>query len=309
MAIPADFCTLRYLAAKKSVDDRALNGHVLQGLKAVFDQPRGDQPAEVLDIGAGSASMLERLVRWGILRRARYEAIDLNPEHIGEAKRLLPVWARGQGFDLMSETVADERWLERGTDRISVRFEAVDVHAFIAREAGRRHWDLLVGHSFLDLVDTARVLPGLISLVRPGGLLYLTMNFDGVTIIEPPLDPALDQDILALYHATMDNRLVEGQPSGDSQTGRHLLARLGEQGVEIVAAGSSDWVVFPTGGCYPEDEAYFLHFIIHLIDSSLKGHPSLPPGRFSRWITARHSQIEQGRLILIAHQIDILGRR
>jgi SAM-dependent methyltransferase len=282
---------------------------VLQSLKAVFDQPRGDRPAEVLDIGAGSGAMLERLTRWGILRRARYEAIDLDPEHINEAKRLLPVLVRDQGFDLTNETAAADRWLERGEDRISVRFETVDVHEFIAREAGRRRWDLLVGHAFLDLVDTTRVLPGLISLARPGGLLYLTMNFDGVTIIEPSLDPALDQVILTLYHATMDTRLVEGQPSGDSQTGRHLLGRLGEQGVEIVAAGSSDWVVYPTGGCYPKDEAYFLHFIINLIDASLKGHPSLDPGRFSRWIATRHSQVEQGCLIFIAHQIDILGRR
>ncbi|MEW6335676.1 MAG: class I SAM-dependent methyltransferase [Thermodesulfobacteriota bacterium] len=308
MAIPSDFSYLRYLAAKRSVDDRALNRYVLEHLKRGLGRSGQTPPAEVLEIGAGSGAMLERLARRGILKRARYEAIDLVPEHIGEARRLLPLWARDLGFTPMDETGAGLR-LERGTDCLAVRFEAIDVHAFIRREAGRRRWDLLVSHAFLDLVDAGSVLPGLLSLVSPGGLLYLTMNFDGVTILEPPLDPALDEAILALYHATMDNRRVGGHPSGDSRTGRRLLGRLGTQGVEIAAAGSSDWVIHPAGGRYPYDEAYFLHFIVNLIDASVKGHPSLDPGRLSRWIGARHAQIEQGALILIAHQIDILGRR
>lgn len=105
----------------------------------------------------------------------------------------------------------------------------------------------------------------------------------------------------------MDNRIIEEQPSGDSRTGRHLLTRLREQGIEILAAGSSDWVVFPGNDGYLRDEAYFLHFIINLIDTSLKGHPCLDPDRFARWIGIRHSQIERRELVLIAHQIDLLG--
>jgi hypothetical protein len=144
--------------------------------------------------------------------------------------------------------------------------------------------------------------------MRPGGLLSLTMNFDGLTILEPPVDAALDEKILALYHQSMDSRVIAGQPSGDSLTGRRLLTRLREQGVVILAAGSSDWVVFPRDGGYPGDEAYFLHFIVNLIDTTLKGRPGLDPGRFARWVGIRHSQIGRGELVLIAHQIDLLGR-
>jgi hypothetical protein len=78
--------------------------------------------------------------------------------------------------------------------------------------------------------------------------------------------------------------------------------------VEIRAAGSSDWVIFPGSGGYPGDEAYFCHFIVNGIDLSLKDHPRLDPERFARWIAARHSQIERRELVLIAHQIDLLGR-
>jgi SAM-dependent MidA family methyltransferase len=47
----------RYLAAKKTVDDRALNKDVWQRLR----QAMPDQP-DILEIGAGIGTMVERLV-------------------------------------------------------------------------------------------------------------------------------------------------------------------------------------------------------------------------------------------------------
>jgi SAM-dependent methyltransferase len=307
MAIPDEYYFIRYLVAKKGVDDRALNRHVLQSLEKALTRPGRGLPPDILEVGAGIGTMLERLAGWGILKSARYEAIDLAPDLISEAVRLVPLWADDHGFTRL-EDPASAFCLERGEERISLRFEAIDLYQFIERERRRRNWDLLIAHAFLDLVDTSRILPGLISLTRPGGLLSLTMNFDGLTILEPPVDIAFDREILALYHQSMDNRVIEGRPSGDSRTGRHLLTRLREQGVVILAAGSSDWVVIPGSEGYPGDAAYFLHYIINLIDTSLKGHPCLDPDRFARWIGIRHSQIERCELVLIAHQIDLLGR-
>lgn len=309
MAIPDEYPFVRYLAAKKGIDDRSLNGHVLHALEtALADAPRG-RPLEVLEVGAGIGTMLERLTGRGILKNVRYEAIDIEPDLIAEAVRRVPLWACDQGFQTGADPdPACAFCLEGGEGRISVRFEAVDLHRFLEREQGRRNRDLLIAHAFMDLVDLSRTLPGLVSLMRPGGLLCLTLNFDGLTLLEPPVDPAFDGEILALYHRSMDGRVIAGQPSGGSRTGRRLLTRLREQGVEILAAGSSDWVVFPGRGGYPGDEAFFLHFIVNLIDTTLKGHPGLDPIRFARWIAVRHSQIEQGDLVLIAHQIDLLGR-
>jgi len=59
---------------------------------------------------------------------------------------------------------------------------------------------------------------------------------------------------------------------------------------------------------YPADEAYFLHFIIHTMHTALSGHPDLDAGRFAAWIAQRHAQVEQGTLVYIAHQLDLLGR-
>ena len=100
-------------------------------------------------------------------------------------------------------------------------------------------------------------LPGLVSLLRPGGLCYFTIAFDGATILQPVIDPVLDVQIETLYHQTMDLRRIAGQRSGDSCTGRHLFGHLRAAGVEILDAGSSDWVIFAGPQGYPSDEAYF----------------------------------------------------
>jgi hypothetical protein len=122
------------------------------------------------------------------------------------------------------------------------------------------------------------------------------------------IDAELDPRIEILYHRTMDERRTRGSPSGGSHTGRQLLSLLLEMDIDVLAAGSSDWVVFPQNSAYLADEAYFLHFIVHTIDGALRGHPELDPPDFESWIQTRHAQIERGELTYIAHQLDLLGR-
>ncbi len=64
--------------------------------------------------------------------------------------------------------------------------------------------------------------------------------------------PVLDQKIEDLYHASMDERMTNGVKSGDSRTGRHLFGHLRTAGVDVLAAGASDWVVHAgVDGRYP----------------------------------------------------------
>jgi hypothetical protein len=148
-------------------------------------------------------------------------------------------------------------------------------------------------------------LSKLFSLVKSDGLAWLTLNFDGVTSLEPIIDPVLDTLIERLYHQTMDERPT----GGDSQSGRHLFNYLKDAGAEILAAGSSDWVVYPENGKYPADEAYFLHFILQFFEQSLTGHPELEPKAFADWLKERRAQIDRGELVYIAHQMDFLAQR
>ena len=307
MSIPHTYSFTRYLTAKKSVDDRALNQSVWQSLVAALPRATPEKSLQILEVGAGLGTMVERLFAGGMLTHATYTAIDMEPTLIAEARSRLPQWAAAQGLQVQQDSQAPLH-MQRPGQYIRVETEAIDLLRFIAREQGQRTWDLLIAQAFLDLVDVPTTLPALLSLLRPGGLLYCPITFDGATVLQPELDPELDVAIEACYHQTMDRRLVAGKPSGDSRTGRHLFAHLEAAGAEVLAAGSSDWVVFAGANGYSADEAYFLHFIIHTVHTALTGHADLDAGRFTAWIAQRHAQVEQGTLVYIAHQLDLLGR-
>ena len=312
---------VRYLAAKRTVDDRALNRNVWNTLSAVLPPVTADRPLRVIEVGAGVGTMLERMTTRRMLKRAVYTAVDADAASLREALRLLPIWAGALGCRVSEAQVSRAHpgattshgarlTNEQDDIDILVELEAADVFDFVAREAGRRSWDVLLAHAFLDLLDIPSALPKLLSLVRPGGLCYLTINFDGATILQPEIEPAFDDEIERLYHRTMDERMTGGQRSGDSRSGRHLFGLLRDAGVNILDAGSSDWVVFAGQDGYPADEAYFLHFIIDTMRGAIIDHPALVSrrARFADWIEQRRRQIDENKLVYIAHQLDFVGQ-
>jgi SAM-dependent methyltransferase len=308
---PASYSFTRYLAAKKSVDDRSLNQHVWAQLAATLPPSSRENPLRVIEIGAGIGTMIERLLERGLLGDAHYTAIDNQPENLSAARLRLEGWALAQNMEI--QTWSNHVLLEKDHHQITVSLEHADVLDLIAdQDAGQQGSgpgaDLLLAHAVLDLLDVPAVLPGLLRLLTPGGLFYFSLNFDGLTLLEPAIDPELDDLIPILYHRTMDERLVGGKPSGDSRTGRHLFTHLKNAGAKLLAAGASDWVVYPLQGSYPGDEAYFLHFIIHTIHQALGDSSEMNPARLNDWIAKRHAQIDRGELVYIAHQIDMLGR-
>ena len=278
----------RYLSSKKTVDDRALNQHVWQTMMKHLPAATADNPLRVLELGAGIGTMVERLVEHNVLTYAHYTALDAEASNIEVAKQRLNALP----------------------DTIHLELEAIDCFDFVVREQTQPQWDVLIAHAFLDLLHLPTALPQLLSLLRANGYFYFTINFDGATILQPPIDSAFDAQVETLYHRTMDERITAGKPSGDSQTGRHLFQQLPQAGATILAAGSSDWVVFASqeGKRYPADEGYFLHYIINTMAGALRGHPELDEARFSKWIATRHAQIDAGELVYIAHQLDFFGR-
>lgn len=302
--IPSDFSFERYLSAKKSVDDRALNQHVWKCLK---DHLPSGRTLQVLEVGAGIGTMIERMLEWGALHDAEYTAIDADEVNITAANQRLKRWGMQNGWQVNQS--APGGWLLKGENaQLAVHLQAIDLFDFIREQAGKRQWDLLVAHAFLDLIDIPSTLPQLVKLVRPGGLFYFTINFDGATIFQPEINADFDALVERCYHHSMDERITAGRPSGDSRSGRHLFKHLSQQGLRLLDAGASDWVVFANGQDYPQDEAYFLHFILHTMQQELQAHPDLEARRFSAWITERHAQVERGELVYIAHQLDLLAQ-
>lgn len=307
MPIPKEYSFILYLSAKKSVDDRALNCRVRDKFAATLLQTIQKKPVQILELGAGIGTMVERMIDWGLASNAEYTAIDANADNIEEACDRLRRWALGNGFKSSQEQDGALR-IQMENGQISVTFINANVYDFFENEKTSILWDLGLAHAFMDLVDIAELLPRFCSRIRPGGLLYLTLNYDGETILLPVINPHLDKQILRLYNQSMDERRRNGKKAGDSQTGRHLFQHLQMANADILAAGSSDWVVFPSSQRYTPDEAYFLHFIVDTIYQELKGYPSLDGKLFENWINLRHTQVETGKLIFIAKQLDILAR-
>lgn len=286
----------RYLLAKQSVDDRALNKDVLSALRANLP----DQPIRIIEVGAGIGTMLRRLVRWDVIRQCEYVLVDEMAENIEYASGWIPQWATEAGLGVER---SGENFLRVFGHSHNIRIHLEQADAFDFVQKNQEPADLLIAHAFLDLLPMPESLQKLLSLTK--GPAWLTINFDGVTTFEPIVDIALDEQIEQLYHRTMDTR----QTGGDSRSGRHLFGHLRSANAEILAAGASDWVVHAVNGKYPDDEAYFLHFILHFFEESLEGHPELNTRAFSRWVQERRAQIERGELVYIAHQMDFLVKR
>ncbi len=285
----------RYLLAKQTVDDRALNRPVLEALKANLQQA----PLRIIEVGAGMGNMLARLLDWAVIRQADYVHVDAMEENIRFASDWIPTWARQAGLKVETPGVNEIRIFDKEKD-VHIQLIRADVFDFIHSRPAPA--DLLIANAFLDLLPMPDSLPGLLSLTKD--LAWLTINFDGVTAFEPEIDAELDGLIEGLYHRSMDERPT----GGDSQAGRHLLSHLKTVGAHILAAGASDWVVHAVDGKYPADEAYFLHFILHFFEESLTGHAALERAAFADWLAKRRRQIDDGELIYIAHQLDVLAR-
>jgi SAM-dependent methyltransferase len=284
----------RYLAAKRSVDDRALNRRVLDDLCRLL--PAG--APRVLEIGAGLGTMVARLLDWGVLSAGEYTLLDVDRQLLRDSRAWLGDWAAEQGRPV--ELLPDGLLL----GELRVRMVEAELGAHLAGADGEPA-DVLISNAFLDLVEVPVVLPGLLRLLVPGGLYWFTVNFDGDTVFQP--DDPRDDHVLGAYHATMDERVRFGRPAGESRTGRHLFGHLAAASAPVLSSGSSDWVVHagPDGG-YPDDEAHFVDCILQTVEEAVADR--VPPADLAGWVAARRRQLADGDLVYIAHQLDVLGR-
>lgn len=295
----------RYLAVKKSIDDRALNHQVWQTLcRALAQTATIDEPVRIVEIGAGIGTMFERIVDRGLLTGpASYLATDSDPGQLKSARQYLLQWAIKRGH-LLAWTDEQQGRLQTATADIALRFEAADAEHLAGGLGVASPFHLLIAHAVLDLIDFPLLLPQLLSRLTAGGLAYLTCNFDGETIFLP--EAADDLQVVQIYHGSMEARL-----KGASRTGRRLLGFLQRPDLSLLAAGSSDWLIFPRQRRYTDDENYFLHTIIDMVAKELAQKGGTPDERqnLATWIDLRHRQVELGELTFLARHLDFLVKR
>lgn len=291
-----DYSFQRYLLSKQTVDDRALNKDVVNALRVHL--PPG--PVSVIEVGAGIGTMLKRLVEWDIFCHGEYLLVDALEQNLAYAREWIPQWADAVGLSVERIGQNQLRICDTTHD-IRIRLECADVFHFIDKNQAPA--DLLIAHAFLDLFPMPDRLAEILSLTNR--LAWLTINFDGISSLEPSVDPIVDETVERLYHATMDTRPT----GGNSRMGRKLFEHLRSIPAEILSAGASDWVVHPRNGTYPADEKYFLHFILYFFETALKDCHELDTAAFQQWLGKRHEQVECGELVYIAHQMDFLITR
>jgi SAM-dependent methyltransferase len=287
----------RYLSAKTTVDDRALNRQVLAELCRLM--PAG--APRVLEVGAGLGTMVARLLDWGVLAAGEYILLDADRQLLECSRRWLLDWAAARGVhsDLLPDglRVGDLR----------VRLVQAEIGGYLKAAHGQLA-DVLIANAVLDLIDVPAILPGLLRLLVPGGVYWFSINYDGESVFAP--GHPYDDQVMRAYHRDMDERIRYGRPAGESRTGRRLFHHLRDAGAPALAAGSSDWVVHPApDGNYPADEAYFLHSILATIRDALRNrHDRVEPADLADWLVVRCRQLAAGELVYIAHQLDFVGR-
>ena len=306
---PATYSTQRYLAAKRTVDDRALDEGVLDRLaRSVPNSPA------VLEVGAGIGTMVERLLDRGLLSGAvTYVAVDLDAASVAAARERLPERARAAGYEVRrpaddpASFVFERDGAADGPERLTLTLRVADAVAVADAIAGANGdrvdlddgttlpapaagFDLLVGAAFLDLLSWPAV-ETLVGAVRPGGHCYFPITFDGTTTFAPAPDPEFERRLERAFHAHLD------AGAGTSRAGRRTLDRLPDADVDVVAAAGSDWNVSPATTAadagagaragagagrrdpvpgtarYSADEAYFLHHLVELVRGALSSGP------------------------------------
>ncbi len=306
MAEPETYSYPRYLRAKKTVDARALNHRVWsEFLDALTDGPSSE--IRILELGGGVGATAERIIKAVEDRPVDvlyYTFVDVNPDNVEVAQSSLRRWAGERGYKVSGQET--QRWTD-GCTEVSIQFLTADLFKYADSHDGDSH-DAIVAQAVLDLFPISKVFDRLRPLLRTRGLWYLPIHFDGVTVFEPPMDPALDAQIERLYHESMGQDTDQETVRDVAHCGRRLLTHLRRENHTLLEAGASDWVVFARKSGYPHDESYFLHHILHFIEAELWGHSDLKLGAFAEWLDERRRQIENGDLIYVAHQLDVLAR-
>ena len=319
-AEPDSYSFERYLEAKRTVDARALNRRVSATLHdRLEDLAVGPQ---ILEIGVGTGPTIKRALEWPLLGHVRYTAVETDPdlvetavENLAESARQGGLSAERSGRSLRIEATTEAgggdgtgdigAGQEPSWDSFTVEFLPEDGFAILDRSDGE--FDLVVGQAFVDLTDVETAVDSVFQALRPGGLAYFPITFDGTTAFEPTVDPDLDERIERRYHRRMDTTEKAGGHTGDSRAGRHLLVAIPEAGGRVLAAGGSDWIVRPTEDGYVGDEAYFLHHLVETVRSALVDDGVIGSDRLNEWARRRHEQIDAEELIYLTHQLDVLA--
>lgn len=288
-----------YLEAKFDLDERSLNREVRAGCLAAL---RLLPELRCLDVGAGTGATVRRLLAAGLDLPIALTAIDRDPLLLGIAREDAAQRLRAQGRDISVEAGEVHA---AGHPSMALQFHACEFQDY----RPERPCNLVTAHAFLDIVPLADALRLFADWLEPGGYLYASLNYDGGTTLLPTGDDAaFEATLIEYYHETMERRRVDGKAIGGAHCGRRLYRALPEHGFDILACGSSDWSITPFFGEYRGGDAACLQALLDMIGGEAQRSGLFDAGRLERWRDDRARCLREGRLGLVAHQLDLLAR-
>jgi hypothetical protein len=214
-----------YLDAKRALDDRSLSREVLDRFAAELPP----EP-EILEVGAGTGTMVERLVDWDVIDGGRWTAVDAHEAALsaGEAR--------------IGGAVGD----------VDVEFRVADAFEFADEAAaGGERFDAVVGCAFFDVVDAA---PAVDAFAEVAPVAYAPITYDGETRFGPP-DPD-DEAVLDRYHRHM-REFRSGGPDGAAALAREAT---------VIAEGPSPWAIEPP---YESGERTVLAHLLDTVEGAV----------------------------------------
>jgi len=266
-----------YLWAKEGIDSKSLHQPTWQLL---VEACRTQEPARVLEVGAGVGTMLRRLFLAGALGNTSYWALEPQLALLEQASRLLEQLVRDypeSAHNVVLYPLAD------------------DWQSFSARPAAHPYI-LVVAHAFVDLVDAPAFLDSLVPFVAEGSLVYLSLIFDGLTQWYPQLPE--DDELMDLYHADMGHSVFNGTRSGP-RSARLIWNHALKGGWKLLSAGPSDWIMIAPTSAHEQVVQLWLLSTIHKVLGD----------RATSWVQRRLIQARQGNLGLRISHMDLLLQR
>jgi SAM-dependent methyltransferase len=299
---PAGVDNLTYLEAKFSVDSGSLNRRVFGRFRRCLE--RMPDP-RLLDLGTGTGAMLRRFLDLNLKGAPLLVGVDRDTGSLTVARgKIAPPEAAGGG---------------RGTaatpPRVRLhRMDLVRAALHPQRRGGviREPFDCISAHALMDLLPLQPVLDWVRTLLRPEGLFYATLNYEGLTRFTPPYgDPEFEAALLGAYNRSMDSRRVEGLSSGGSRSGSRLRAALEEQGFRLLARGRSDWRVRLRPGAADRGASILSEALLGMIyrELSKAGAPPERAAPLASWYRSRLRDLREKRLGLHVSHLDILARK